>query len=194
MNLYSQTASSPTVNIPVTSPNPTPRARKGKKNAKPVVSQRSANLPQGNLLVDEDDVLVNGGSLRSHGFGRCGGRVLTSKLEQTLCDQLSNAGLTHSHQPRHFEVPMSGESVGAYSPPIVLRGRGRGGKTVVIETAEAIDPVLMGKIVAFREKYGSEFYIIFVAPEEIIDLIPLQAYDESSVSTDLGTLINRLSD
>jgi len=152
-----------------------------------------SNLPLGNLL-DEDDVLVSGGSLRGDGFGRCGGRVLSSKLEQTLCDLLSNAGLTHSHQPRHFEVPMQDDSVGAYAPLIVLRGRGRGGKTVVIESAEGLDPALMDKIVAFREKYGAEFYIIFVAPEEVLDLIPLKAYDESSVSSDLGTLINRLSD
>lgn len=178
----------------MTSSNPTPKTRKGKKKAQPALSGRSSNLPRGSFLIDEDDVLLSGGSLRGQGFGRCGGRLLSSKLEQTICDQLSNAGLTHSHQPRHFEVPMTDESVGAYAPPIVLRGRGRGGKTVVIEVAEHIDTVLMGKIVAFREKYGAEFYIIFVAPEEILDLIPLQAYDESSVSTDLGTLINRLSD
>ncbi len=178
----------------MTTSNPTPKARKGKKAAPAAVSRRSSILSKADLSLDEDDVLVSGGALRGEGFGRCGGRVLVSKLEQTVCDKLSNAGLTHSHQPRHFEVPITDDAVGAYAPLIVLRGRGRGGKTVVIEIVEDIDPGLMGKIVAFRQKYGSEFYIIFVAPEEVIDLIPLQAYDESSVSTDLGTLINRLAD
>lgn len=179
----------------VTTSNPTPKARKGKKTSQAPGSQRVPIPRRVDFVLDEDDdVLVSGGGLRNEGFGRCGGRILSSKLEQTLCDRLSDAGLTHSHQPRHFEVPLADEAVGAYAPLIVLRGRGRGGKTVVIESAEEIDPVLMLKIVAFRQKYGPEFYIIFVTPEEIIDLIPLAAYDESSVSSDLGTLINRLSD
>ena len=121
-------------------------------------------------------------------------RVLSSRLEQTICGLLSDAGLTHSHSPRHFEVPVTDDSVGAYAPLIVLRGRGRGGKTVVIECAEDVDDAILHKIVAFRKRFGAEFYIIFVAPEEIVDLIPLAAYDESSVTTDLGTLINRLAD
>lgn len=179
----------------MTTSNPTPKSRKSKKKAaRPVNLRHLSNLPRADFSSEDDDILVSGGSLRNEGFGRCGGRILSSKLEQTLCDRLSNTGLTHSHQPRHFEVPMGDDSVGAYAPLIVLRGRGRGGKTVVIESTEEADPNLMHKIIAFKEKYGSEFYIIFVAPEEIIDLIPLQAYDESAVSSDLGTLINRLSD
>lgn len=145
-------------------------------------------------LVDDDELMLGGGPLRGHGFGRCGGRVLSSKLEQQICDLLSDAGLTHSHAPRHFEVPVTEDSVGAYAPLIVLRGRGRGGKTVVIECVEDIDKALLGKICAFRAKFGAEFYVIFVAAEDLIDLIPLSAYDESSVPTDLGTLINRLAD
>jgi hypothetical protein len=120
--------------------------------------------------------------------------MLSSKLEQDICTRLSRAGLTHSHSPRHFEVPMTEDTVGAYAPLIVLRGRGRGGKTVVIECAETPGEPVLAKIVAFRKRFGAEFYVIFVAPEEIIDLIALAAYDESSVVTDLGNLINRLSD
>src|SRR5690606_16750726 len=53
---------------------------------------------------DDGDVLPLGGGGHGNGFGRCGGRVLGSRLEQILCDRLSNAGVTHSHTPRHFEV------------------------------------------------------------------------------------------
>jgi hypothetical protein len=167
---------------------------KGKKRKTPDSKvARASNIPRSAALIDDDDVLLSGGSVQGQAFGRCGGRVLSSALEQKVCNLLSNAGLTHSHQPRHFEVPISDHAVGAYAPLIVLRGRGRGGKTVVIECAEEVEGIL-GKIVAFRKKFGAEFYIIFVAPEEIIDLIPLSAYDESSVTTDLGTLINRLAD
>ena len=40
-------------------------------------------------LCRVEDVLVSGGTIHGQGFGRCGGRVLSSKLEQTLCDLLS---------------------------------------------------------------------------------------------------------
>ncbi|MHC4515621.1 MAG: hypothetical protein ACYTGW_07520 [Planctomycetota bacterium] len=153
-----------------------------------------ARVPRAVSGFNDDDVLVSGGSIQGQGFGRCGGRVLGSRLEQQVCDLLSRQGITHSHSPRHFEVLFEDDSVAAYAPMIVLRGRGRGGKTVVIECAEELDRSVLTKITAFRQKYGPEFYLIFVAPEEIVDLIPRTAYDESSTTTDMGTLINRLAD
>ncbi len=179
--------------------NPTSRPAKAKKKKRSTKPQKNPRLRSNSIHRsfsgnDDDEVLLSGGSIQGQGFGRCGGRLLTSKLEQTICDLLSKAGLTHSHSPRHFEVPITDDSVGAYAPLIVLRGRGRNGKTVVIECDEEFDPSFLEKIVAFRKKFGSEFYVIFVATEDLIDLIPLAGYDESSVTTDLGTLINRLAD
>ncbi len=180
----------------MTTSKPAFRPAKGKKKTaknKPK-SLRSSVMHRFISDGDDDDVLLSGGTILGQGFGRCGGRMLCSELERTICDLLSIAGLTHSHSPRHFEVPVSDAAVGAYAPLIVLRGRGRGGKTVVIECADEIEPSILEKIAAFRRQFGSEFYVIFVAPEELIDFIPLAAYDESSVTTDLGTLINRLAD
>jgi hypothetical protein len=179
--------------------NPASRPAKTAKRKKAAVPARrppagQRSVPRAFTGYEDDDVLMSGGSIRGLGFGRCGGRVLGSKLEQQICDLLSEAGLTHSHSPRHFEVPVRETAVAAYAPLIVLRGRGRGGKTVVVEAMEQLDKSVLEKIVAFRAKFGLEFYVIFVAPEETIDLIPLAAYDESSVTTDLGTLINRLAD
>jgi hypothetical protein len=184
----------------VTPPNPTSKPKKGKKKPSPKRQKATQSSLRSSVIcrfvteVEDDDVLVGGGSMLGQGFGRCGGRMLSSKLEQTICGLLSDAGLTHSHSPRYFEVPVTEDAVGAYAPLVVLRGRGRGGKTVVIECADEIEPSILAKIVAFREKFKSEFYVIFIAPEEVLDLIPLAAYDESSVTTDLGTLINRLAD
>lgn len=185
--------------MPTSNPSkPAKNAKKTKKKVpakkKTAASLRATVIQRSVSAIDDDDILLSGGSGLGQEYGRCGGRVLSSRLEQTLCDLLSDAGLTHSHSPRHFEVPISDSSVGAYAPLVVLRGRGRGGKTVVIECAEEVDEPILEKIVAFRKKFGAEFYVIFIAPEEVIDLIPLSAYDESSVTTDLGTLINRLAD
>lgn len=126
--------------------------------------------------------------------GRCGGRVLGSKLEQQVCDLLSGHGVTHSHSPRHFEVRIDDKEVAAYAPRIVLRGRGREGKSVVIETVSEAGTAPYGKIAAFRRQYGAEFYVCFIAPEEVLDEVPMSAYDESSSTVDMHTLISRLAD
>ncbi len=143
---------------------------------------------------DEDDVLMSGGSHVGAIYGRCGGRILGSQLEQEVCDLLSRAGITHSHSPRHFEIRLNDETVAAYAPRIVLRGRGREGKSVVIETATDIAETPLEKISAFRQQYGSEFYFCFIAPEEVLDEIPISAYDEASSTVDMHTLISRLAD
>jgi hypothetical protein len=128
------------------------------------------------------------------GFGRCGGRLLSSKLEQTLCSRLGLAGVVHSHSPRHYEVRYTEGQVAAYAPMIVLRGRGREGKSVVIEAVETGDAPILRKIVAFRGQYGQEFYVILVATDDVLDEVVLAAYDESCPATNVNTLIARLAE
>lgn len=165
---------------------------KSPKRRRAAAKSEASAVPRSTSGFSEDDILMNGGG-GAVGFGRCGGRMMSSSIEQQICDRLSRAGVTHSHTPRHFEVTL-GESVAAYSPMIVLRGRGREGKTLVIEAAETPDALTLQKIQAFRDRYGPEFYIVFVAPEETIDDIPITAYDESCVTTDLNTLVSRLAE
>ena len=50
------------------------------------------------------------------------------------------------------------------------------------------------KIVAFRKHYGIEFYLIMIGKEEVLDEVPLDAFDESCTLVDLPTLVGRLSD
>jgi hypothetical protein len=171
------------------------RARRARpRRPAPAAKETSVSVPRATSAHDDDDILLSGGGLRGAGFGRCGGRVLSTRIEQTLCDKLSRIGVTHSHSPRHFEVRIDDNALAAYAPMIVLRGRGREGKTVVIEAATERDPLTLGKIEAFRRKLGIEFYVIFVAPEELLDEIPVTVYDESCATTDLDTLVSRLAD
>lgn len=144
-------------------------------------------------------------------FGRCGGREIISRLEREVCDRLTTLGVTHSHRPRHFEVTLggvgpevdlsdakavaaAGGTLGAYAPEMVLRGRGREGKTVVVETLEHADDPKLDKIRAFRRQYGAEFYVCLVAPEEVLDEVHFDTYDEAAATTDLHTLVGRLAD
>ncbi|MCA8975668.1 MAG: hypothetical protein KDC98_13180 [Planctomycetes bacterium] len=144
-------------------------------------------------IDDDDDLLAHGGG--GGGFGRCGGRPLSSQLEQSLCNWLGMAGIVHSHSPRHYEVRYEQEGrVAAYAPQIVLRGRGREGKSVVIEAVEDPNSPILRKIIAFRGQYGQEFYVIVVATDEILDELPLAAYDESCSTTNVNTLIARLAE
>jgi pyruvate/2-oxoglutarate dehydrogenase complex dihydrolipoamide acyltransferase (E2) component len=165
----------------------TPSARRRRVAATPA-TRRVARA------YDEDDVLSGDGTAPGLVFGRCGGRILTTKIEQTICDLLSDHGITHSHSPRHFEVQIDERSVGAYAPMIVLRGKGREGKTVVVEACESTDKVTLTKITAFRAQYGAEFYLCFIAPEDVLDEVSIRAYDEASTTTDARTLVSRLAE
>lgn len=172
--------------------------------------QRPTFVPRAMASMDDDDVLMaHGGG--GAGFGRCGGRLLSNRLEQQLCNRLGIAGVVHSHSPRHYEVRYpdgtgSGGTgsggggsgtpgqVAAYAPMIVLRGRGREGKSVVIEAVEEANAPILRKIIAFRSQYGQEFYIILVASDEVLDEVPMAAFDESCSATNVNTLIARLAE
>ena len=164
------------------------------KKKKPAKEPPRRIIPRALSVTDEDDHIMSTGAGLGAGYGRCGGRLLGSRLEQTLCDQLTDKGIAHSHSPRHFEVQVTESSVAAYAPLIVLRGRGREGKTVVLEYIEGVDKPLLAKIQAFRRQYGQEFYVTFLASEEDLELVPLSAYDESCTTNDLNNLVNRLAE
>tara|TARA_R110002072_G_scaffold174303_3_gene329381 strand:+ start:75896 stop:76612 length:717 start_codon:yes stop_codon:yes gene_type:complete len=150
-------------------------------------------LPRAVACVDDDNPLMaHGGG--GGGFGRCGGRMLSNRLEQQLCNRLGIAGVVHSHSPRHYEIRLDETKVAAYAPMIVLRGRGREGKGVIIEAIEDAKASILTKVIAFREQYGQEFYITLVADDEVLDEVPLAAYDESCSSTNVHTLIARLAE
>ena len=156
-------------------------------------SDRTIFLPRAVASVDDDNPLMaHGGG--GGGFGRCGGRMLSNRLEQQLCNRLGIAGVVHSHSPRHYEIRVSESKVAAYAPMIVLRGRGREGKGVVIEAIEDAKASILTKVIAFREQYGQEFYVILVADDEVLDEVPLACYDESCSSTNVHTLIARLAE
>ncbi len=150
-------------------------------------------LPRAVASVDDDNPLMAHGGGGS-GFGRCGGRMLSNRLEQQLCNRLGVAGVVHSHSPRHYEIRLDETKVAAYAPMIVLRGRGREGKGVVIEAIEGSKASILTKVIAFREQYGQEFYVTLVADDEVLDEVPLSAYDESCSSTNVHTLIARLAE
>jgi hypothetical protein len=168
------------------------------RKARPAAARAPAPpafVPRAIPVADDDDFLMaHGGGDGGAGYGRCGGRLLGSKLEQTICDRLGNAGVTHSHSPRHFEVSLKESNVAAYAPMIVLRGRSREGKSVVIECADDVGASILRKVVAFREKYGPEFYVILVAPDDVLEEVPLAAYDEACAAININTLISRLAE
>jgi hypothetical protein len=151
-------------------------------------------VPRALVNMDDDDDLIAHGGGGGAGFGRCGGRLLSSQLEQNLCNWLGMAGIVHSHSPRHYEVRYEAGRVAAYAPQIVLRGRGREGKSVVIEAVEDVSSPILPKVIAFRAQYGQEFYVIVVATDEVLEDLPLATHDESCSTTNVNTLISRLAE
>ena len=190
-----KTASGPSVSVDGdgTAKGAAARSTKPRPPVAPAKPTRSVFLPRAIANLDDEDVLMaHGGG--GAGFGRCGGRLLSSKIEQSICQKLGLAGVVHSHSPRHYEVRFEDGRVAAYAPMIVLRGRGREGKSVVIEAVEEADAPILRKVVAFRAQYGQEFYIIFVASDDVLDEVTLAAYDESCAVTNVNTLIARLAE
>ncbi len=167
-------------------------AAKGKVLAR-AASARAPFVPRAVANLDDDDVLMaHGGG--GAGFGRCGGRLLSSKLEQDLCNRLGMAGVVHSHSPRHYEVRFEDNRVAAYAPMIVLRGRGREGKGIVIEAVEETQAPILKKVVSFRSQYGQEFYVILVGSDEVLETAPMASHDESCSAINVNTLIARLAE
>jgi hypothetical protein len=165
-----------------------------KRNGAAITPLGATGVARAMMAFDDDDVLPSGGSGSGVGYGRCGGRMLSSKVERLLCDLLSRDGVAHSHHPRHFEVKLVDGAVAAYAPMIVVRGRGREGKTVVLEALDQIEPSLLDKVRAFRRVYGPEFYVSFVGSEELLDEVPIDAYDEATDVQNAGALVSRLAD
>jgi hypothetical protein len=127
-------------------------------------------------------------------LGRCGGREIRSPLERRVCQALSQAGVAHSHAPRRFEVTIQGDRMAAYSPCIVLRGRGREGKTTVIECMGALDSTYAQKVESFHKAYEAEFYVILVASLAVLEDLPPTAYDEGILPSEIESLIGRIAD
>ena len=127
-------------------------------------------------------------------FGRCGGRAIASKMEKRVCDKLSEAGVAHCHRPRRYEVKVDDKAIAAYSPCIALRGRGREGKTAVLEVLAHADALHVNKLQAFRKLYESEFYVTLVAPGHVLDKITRNSFDEAVLPSELGSLVARLAE
>jgi hypothetical protein len=127
-------------------------------------------------------------------YGRCGGRPLFSELEQRVCQCLAKHGLAHSHAPRRFEVKLGDSKVAAYSPTMVLRGRGREGKTMVIEILPTLNDIQIQKIKAFRGLFGAEFFLTLVAPGPVLDEIFEQISDDEVLPSSIENLIARMAE
>lgn len=186
-----------------------PAVRKSKAPAKPSAAAASETLEQiermlrrkagvtsfdtfGCIGDSEEDYFVV--PREGETFGRCGGREILSKMEKRVCDKLSESGVAHCHRPRRFEVRVDGKSIAAYSPCIALRGRGREGKTAILEVMAEVDAAHVAKLQAFRKLYEAEFYVTLVAPGQVLDELPRDCFDESVLPSELGSLVARLAE
>ncbi len=127
-------------------------------------------------------------------LGHCGGRLIRSELEAEICEILNDLGVAHAHTPRHFEVHLEDGKVAAYSPDIVVRGRGREGKTVVFEAIKNHRDPDIPKVAAFRRQYGQEFYVILVGKEDHLDRVPAESFDEACPREGLQVYLHRMAD
>jgi|GEM_PF-5623929 len=125
-------------------------------------------------------------------LGWCGGRSIKSSLEREICDLLSTKGIPHFHRPRRFQVALNKNYVGAYSPTIIIRGKGREGKTLVIEAIEELKPLQIKKIASFREIFSQDFFLVVITNEKCIKGLPTDIADDFFIKKDLQEFIERI--
>ena len=125
-------------------------------------------------------------------LGWCGGRSIKSPLEREICNFLSVKGIPHFHRPRRFQVTLNTNYVGAYSPTIIIRGKGREGKTLVIEAIEEIIPLQIKKIGSFREIFSQDFFLVVITNDKCINNLPENLADEFFNKKDLQEFIERI--
>ena len=125
-------------------------------------------------------------------LGWCGGRSIKSHLEREICDLLSVKGIPHFHRPRRFQVKLKEGFVGAYSPTIIIRGKGREGKTLVIEAIEKVSQLQLKKIASFREIFSQDFFLVVITSLRCQETLPNDLADDYVLRKDLQEFIDRI--
>jgi hypothetical protein len=126
-------------------------------------------------------------------LGWCGGRSIKTILERQICDLLSSKGIPHFHRPRRFQVTLEDNFVGAYSPTIIIRGKGREGKTLVIEAIEKLSTLQLKKIASFRESFKQDFFLTVISTSSCYEALPENLADHFVRDKDLQEYIERIS-
>ena len=126
-------------------------------------------------------------------LGWCGGRSLQTSLEKEVCNHLSLKGIPHFHRPRRFQVTLENDLVGAYSPAIIIRGKGREGKTLVIEVIESISNLHLKKISSFRKLFTQDFFLTVITTKKCFRNLPEGLADQIIHEKDLLEFIERIS-
>lgn len=112
------------------------------------------------------------------GWALPNGHIVRSHSESALCDFLENLKVVHTHWSLNFELPLSRTEWHLFTPSVVLTELKREGQTILIEP---INSLQIGggvrRLQSFRQRYGSDYYVIVVTRRALHRRIPDGAYD-----------------
>ena len=100
------------------------------------------------------------------GFESKAGHQVRTKMEASICDWLMSRRIAHRHGSEIFTVRFGAtRTPTVYVPDIVLHDKDKAGKTVLIESYDAVSPRVGGSriIAAFRREMQKEYSVVIVA-------------------------------
>lgn len=112
-----------------------------------------------------------------------------TKLEATVCEEMTHRGLVHTHRSLHFRIISTDGKAEKYSPAIVAH---RGQIVFLVEILPLAAPRTIERLVRFLEQHSLEIVLIIIAAEAMVQKIPPAAYDEIYATSDVAKMIQRI--
>lgn len=118
------------------------------------------------------------------------GHASRTKLEAAVCDEMARQGVPHAHRSLHFRVQDATHGTAKYSPAIVAH---RGPILFLVEPlpAAAADETIE-HLTRFLEQHSPEIVLVIVAPDDAIQKVPPDAYDEIYPASDIAGMVQRI--
>jgi hypothetical protein len=118
------------------------------------------------------------------------GHASRTKLEATVCDEMTRQGVAHAHRSLNFRVRNATGGFAKYSPSIVAH---RGPVLFLVEPVSSPTPrQAIGRLARFLEQHSPEIVLVVVAPDAAVQKVPPEAYDEIYAASDVSRMIRRI--
>jgi len=94
--------------------------------------------------------------------------------ESVVAKYLKKERLTYSYEPTSFRI------IGKikYTPDFVLKEASINGKKMILEPHGLMAPEHFKKFALFRRFFGQEYFLILIVKNDLIPLVPKDAYDD----------------
>lgn len=113
-----------------------------------------------------------------------------TKLEAAVCTEMERQKLPHEHRSLKFRVRDADGKETAYVPAIAAR---RGPILFLVEPLRSVRrQEEIASFSGFLEQHSPDIVFVVIAPDFLMDKVPLEAYDEIYGESGIGTMTARI--